>query len=68
MYEESEMQRIFIESDRFAIDKEQETGCHGAILDLCTNSERARMDKGDTEIFFHSRLKFISFANHVLAK
>lgn len=68
MYEESETQRIFIESDRVALDKEQETDGHDVTLDLCPLSERARMDKRYTKMFFPSRLKFKNFANHVLAK
>lgn len=62
------MQRIFIKSDRVALDREQETGGHDEILYLCPLSERARMDKRYTEMFFPSRLKFKNFANHVLAK
>lgn len=62
------MQRIFIESDCFALDREQETGGHGAILDLCTKSERARMDKGLAEIFFPPGFIFINCANYVLAQ
>lgn len=51
------MQHIVIESDRVALDREQETGGHDAILDLWPLSERARMDKRYTEMFFPSRLK-----------